>query len=54
MDALCIGQLIKILTMQKTQNIKKSSISSILSIIIVIVIIIIIIIQHCDNNDAGN
>ena len=44
MDAPRIGQLIKKLTTQKTQNIKKSSISSILSIIIIIIIIIMIII----------
>ena len=44
MDAPRIGQLIKKLTTQKTQNIKKSSISSILSIIIIIINIIIIII----------
>ena len=44
MDAPRIGQLIKKLTTQKTQNIKKSSISSILSIIIIIIIIIIIMI----------
>ena len=44
MDAPGIGQLIKKLTTQKTQNIKKSSISSILSIIIIIIIIIIMII----------
>ena len=36
-DAPCIGQLIKKLTTQKTQNIKKSSISSILSITITII-----------------
>ena len=46
MDAPRIGQLIKKLTTQKTQNIKKSSISSILSIMIIIIIIIIIINEY--------
>ena len=58
MDAPRIGQLIKKLTTQKTQNIKKSSISSILSIIIIIIIIIIMIIitrvPSCKLHDDGS